>query len=103
MQALAQRGKFMAVDVGEVRWIDVDTPAALERAEAMLRVFGDVLGDEPGSAAPGPIDPEAIELFAPSWVRAAKPYDEGHFAIADQNRGVARMMSNEARCRPARA
>jgi histidinol-phosphate aminotransferase len=96
VSALAQRGKFMAVDVGEVRWIDVDTPAALERAEAMLRVFGDFLGDEPGSAAPGPIDPEAIELFSPSWVRAAKPYGEGHFDIADQNRGFARLMSNES-------
>ena len=96
VSALAERGKFMAVDVGEVRWIDVDTPAALERAEAMLRVFGDFLGDEPGSAAPGPIDPEAIELFSPSWVRAAKPYGEGHFDIADQNRGFARLMSNES-------
>jgi histidinol-phosphate aminotransferase len=96
VSALAQRGKFMAVDVGEVRWIDVDTPAALERAEAMLRVFGDFLGDEPGSAAPGPIDPEAIELFSPSWVRAAKPYGEGHFDTADQNRGFARLMSNES-------
>ncbi len=96
VSALAQRGKFMAVDVGEVRWIDVDTPAALERAEAMLRVFGDFLGDEPGSVLPGPIDPEAIELFSPSWVRAAKPYGEGHFDIADQNRGFARLMSNES-------
>jgi histidinol-phosphate aminotransferase len=96
VSALAQRGKFMAVDVGEVRWIDVDTPAALERAEAMLRVFGDFLGDEPGSVAPGPIDPEAIELFSPTWVRAAKPYGEGHFDIADQNRGFARLMSNES-------
>jgi histidinol-phosphate aminotransferase len=96
VSALAQRGKFMAIDVGEVRWIDVDTPAALERAEAMLRVFGDFLGDEPGSALPGPIDPDAIELFSPSWVRAAKPYGEGHFDIADQNRGFARLMSNES-------
>jgi 1L-myo-inositol 1-phosphate cytidylyltransferase len=94
VRALAARGQFFACDVGDVRWIDVDTPAALERAEAMLRVFGDALGDEPAAAAP-PIDPEAIELFAPSWVRAAKPYNEDHFALADQT-GVARMMSNES-------
>jgi len=34
-------------------------------------------------------------MFAPSWVRAAKPYDEHHFAVAEQS-GVARMMSNES-------
>jgi 1L-myo-inositol 1-phosphate cytidylyltransferase len=94
VRALAARGQFLACDIGDVRWIDVDTPAALERAEAMLRVFGDALGDEPAAAAP-PIDPEAIELFAPSWVRAAKPYNEDHFALADQT-GVARLMSNES-------
>lgn len=94
VQALSRRGVFAAVDVGEVRWIDVDTQPALERAEAMLRVFGEDLGDEPGSAS-SRIDPEAIETFAPSWVRAAKPYDEHHFAIAER-KGAARMMSNES-------
>jgi histidinol-phosphate aminotransferase len=95
VRALAARGAFQAVDVGEVRWIDVDTPAALERAEAMLRVFGDFLGDEPGTGAPAVIDPENLEMFSPSWVRAAKPYNEDHFAIAEQ-RDVVRMMSNES-------
>ena len=94
VRALARRGLFHACDVGDVRWIDVDTPAALERAEAMLRVFGDALGDEPAAAMP-PIDPEALELFAPTWVRAARPYNEDHFAVAEQT-GVARMMSNES-------
>ncbi|HET9931169.1 MAG TPA: histidinol-phosphate transaminase [Polyangiaceae bacterium] len=94
--ALARRGDFYAVDVGEVRWIDVDTPPALERAEAMLRVFGDSLGDEPGSGAPVSIDPEALEMFAPSWVRAAKPYNESHFAVAESQAGITRMMSNES-------
>lgn len=94
--ALARRGDFYAVDVGEVRWIDVDTPPALERAEAMLRVFGDSLGDEPGSGAPVSIDPEALEMFAPSWVRAAKPYNESHFAVAESQSGITRMMSNES-------
>ncbi len=94
--ALARRGDFYAVDVGEVRWIDVDTPAALERAEAMLRVFGDSLGDEPGAGAPVSIDPEALELFAPSWVRAAEPYNESHFAVAEKQAGITRMMSNES-------
>jgi histidinol-phosphate aminotransferase len=95
VQALSRRGVFAAVDVGEVRWIDVDTQPALERAEAMLRVFGEDLGDEPGSGPDSQIDPEAIETFAPSWVRAAKPYDEHHFAVAERN-GAARMMSNES-------
>jgi histidinol-phosphate aminotransferase len=95
VQALSRRGVFAAVDVGEVRWIDVDTQPALERAEAMLRVFGEDLGDEPGSGDGSRIDPEAIETFAPSWVRAAKPYDEGHFAVAER-KGAARMMSNES-------
>jgi 1L-myo-inositol 1-phosphate cytidylyltransferase len=94
VQALSRRGVFAAVDVGEVRWIDVDTQPALERAEAMLRVFGEDLGDEPGSSS-SRIDPEAIETFAPSWVRAAKPYDEQHFAVAER-KGAARMMSNES-------
>ncbi len=95
VQALSRAGKFHAVDVGEVRWIDVDTPPALERAEAMLRVFGDTLGDEPGMTSEQALDPASIELFAPSWVRAAQPYREDHFAIAE-NRPVVRMMSNES-------
>ncbi len=93
VQALSRRGVFAAVDVGEVRWIDVDTQPALERAEAMLRVFGDDLGDEPDEVSH--IDADAIETFAPSWVRAAKPYDEQHFAVAEK-KGAARMMSNES-------
>jgi histidinol-phosphate aminotransferase len=95
VQALSRRGTVTAVDVGEVRWIDVDTQPALERAEAMLRVFGEDLGDEPGSGEGSAIDADSIEMFAPSWVRAAKPYDEQHFAVAER-KGVARMMSNES-------
>lgn len=93
VRALSARGQFFACDVGDARWIDVDTPEAMERAEAMIRVFGDALGDEPESA--GSVHPDAVELFAPTWVRAAKPYNEGHFAIADGRDDVARMMSNE--------
>lgn len=99
VRALARKGRFYACDAGDARWIDVDTPAALQRAEAMLRVFGDHLGDEPASA-PGRIDPESIELFAPSWVRAAQPYKEDHFELADKIQGVTRMMSNESPFRP---
>jgi histidinol-phosphate aminotransferase len=94
VRALARRGRFHAVDVGDVRWIDVDTPAAMRRAEAMIRIFGDLLGDEPGLSAP--VDPEALETFAPTWVRAARPYNEDHFAIADERADLARMMSNES-------
>ena len=95
VQALSRRGRFLATDVGDVRWVDVDTPQALACAEAMLRVFGETLGDEPGSGQPPVIDPESIEFYAPSWVRAAKPYNEDHFAVAEQN-DVLRMMSNES-------
>jgi len=96
VQILARAGRFFATDVGDMRWIDVDTPAALTRAEAMLRVFGDALGDEPGTAASAVLEPEAMEQFVPSWVRAANPYREDHFAIAEQNSDVIRMMSNES-------
>ncbi len=96
VQALARKGRFLAVDVGDVRWIDVDTPLALERAEAMIRVFGDMLGDEPGNAPPQSTEPEMIELFAPSWVRAAHPYREDHFDLADGNPDLVRLMSNES-------
>lgn len=95
VHALAARDKFYACDIGDARWIDVDTPEAMQRAEAMIRVFGDALGDEP-AVATGRIDPEAIELFAPSWVRAAQPYKEDHFEIAARRQDVARMMSNES-------
>ncbi len=95
VRALAKRGRFFACDAGEARWIDVDTPDAMQRAEAMIRVFGDALGDEP-AASDGRMDPEAIEQFAPTWVRAAHPYKESHFEIAAQRTDVLRMMSNES-------
>ncbi len=93
VRALSARGRFVTVDVGEARWIDVDTPEAHARAEAMLRVWGDALGDDPTPATV--IDPEAIEQFVPTWVRAAKPYDEDHLALADEQ-GLARLMANES-------
>jgi histidinol-phosphate aminotransferase len=92
--ALARDGRLFACDVGEARWIDVDTPPALQRAEAMVHVFGDGLGDEPAGVDRS--DPGAVELFAPSWVRAAEPYNEDHFEIAEKRAGVARLMSNES-------
>jgi histidinol-phosphate aminotransferase len=97
VRALANRGQFLGCDVGDARWIDVDTPEAFQRAEAMVRVFGDELGDEPDESATGQAaDPEAIEQFAPTWVRAAQPYREDHFEKADSREGVLRMMSNES-------
>jgi histidinol-phosphate aminotransferase len=108
VRALSSAGRFFAVDGGESRWIDVDTPEAHARAEAMIRVFGEALGDEPAGSPV--IDPEAMELFSPSWVRGAPAYREEHFALADGVRDpvagsttgerkaapVARMMSNES-------
>lgn len=96
VRQLAEQGRFFVHDVGDVRWIDVDTPAALERAEAMLRVFGEDFEETPGSLLPPPpVTPDAVELFAPSWVRAATPYNEDHFAVADRQQGLARLMANE--------
>lgn len=98
IQALASRGRMRACDVGDARWIDVDTPEAARRAEAMIHVFGDGLGDEPTGG--GRLDPEAIELFAPTWVRASEAYNESHFEVADEHAGVVRLMSNENPNRP---
>jgi histidinol-phosphate aminotransferase len=100
VQSLARRGRFLAVDVGDVRWIDVDTPLALQRAEAMLRVFGDLLDDEPGAGQTPTTEPEMVELFAPSWVRAANPYREDHFELAERNPELVRLMSNESPYKP---
>ncbi len=93
VRALSATGRFVTVDGGEARWIDVDTPEAHARAEALIRVFGDDLGDEPTAGA---VDPEAIEQFAPTWVRGAAPYKEDHLELASAMDGVARMMSNES-------
>lgn len=73
VRALAAQGRFWICDAGSARWIDVDTPAALQRAEAMLGLFGDSLDDEPQPSS-GRHDPDAIDLFAPSWARAAQPF-----------------------------
>lgn len=95
VHALAQKGRFWACDVGDARWIDVDTPEAHQRAEAMLHVFGDHLGDEPSNSLER-IDPDAIEIFAPSWIRAVDPYNEDHFEVAAKRQSVTRLMSNES-------
>ena len=102
VRALAADGMFVAADVGDARWIDVDTPEAHARAESLLRVYGDTLEEALDADAPSsPPDPEAMELFAPTWVRAAAPYREDHFQLADREaragRGeLARLMSNES-------
>lgn len=43
VKMLSQRGMFFACDVGDARWIDVDTPEAYAQAETMLRLYGDTL------------------------------------------------------------
>jgi len=43
VKALSQKGMFWACDVGNARWIDVDTPAAYEQAERLLSAHGDDL------------------------------------------------------------
>jgi len=82
VHALAARGAFYACDAGDARWIDVDTPEALQKAEAMIQVFGDELGDD-SSPTGIDINPEGVQLFAPSWVRAAQPYGESDLDLGD--------------------
>jgi histidinol-phosphate aminotransferase len=96
VQALSRRGQFHVADVGDALWVDVDTPDALVQAESLLRVYGEDLAGVPRSFGPGALRPDSLELFAPTWVRAAAPYNEDHFAVADQDDGLARMMSNES-------
>jgi histidinol-phosphate aminotransferase len=104
VRALAARGRFHAVDIGDARWIDVDTPEAHARAEAMVRVFGDTLDDADGMHT-GPVDPESLEQYTPTWVRGAPTYREDHFVLADRprTRPIARMMSNESPFPPSEA
>jgi len=100
VRTLSASGEFVVVDAGDSRWIDVDTPEAHARAEAMIRVWGDSLGDDPAVAQT--IDPESIEQFAPTWVRAAKPYDDEHLALAESRDGIVRLMANESPYQPSR-
>lgn len=71
VRALSARGLFHACDAGDARWIDVDTPAALQQAEAMIQVFGDGLGYE--------AERESGEVVASSWVRPSQPFREEPF------------------------
>jgi len=41
--ALARKGRMRVADVGDARWIDVDTPAAHIEAERLIRTYGDTL------------------------------------------------------------
>ncbi len=59
--ALADEGMFFACDAGDARWIDVDTPAALEQAEVLLRLYGDGLDRDALR-----IDPRPADRVAPS-------------------------------------
>lgn len=43
VRALADRGLFAACDVGDARWVDVDTPSALVEAERLIALYGDSL------------------------------------------------------------
>jgi len=45
VRALAARGHFYGCDIGTARWIDVDTPEARDRAEALVGAFGDSLAE----------------------------------------------------------
>lgn len=64
VRALARRGLFFACDVGDARWIDVDTPQALAEAETMLRLFGDSLDREAVRPRPRPVSFQGLASVA---------------------------------------
>jgi 1L-myo-inositol 1-phosphate cytidylyltransferase len=67
VRALADQGRFYACDAGDARWIDVDTPAALAQAEAMLRLFGDGLDRDPAPRSEGRISSSRrVPAYQPS-------------------------------------
>ncbi|MDC0747312.1 phosphocholine cytidylyltransferase family protein [Polyangium mundeleinium] len=68
VRALADEGMFFACDAGDARWIDVDTPAALEQAEALLRMFGDGLDRD---TYPRPSD--RVAPVSRSWAAGYQP------------------------------
>ncbi len=70
VRALAQRGMFFACDVGDARWIDVDTPEALTQAETMLRLYGDSLDRDAVR-----LDQRSVRPRAPSFHGLASPAD----------------------------
>lgn len=47
VRALAARGRVRGCDIGMAHWIDVDTPAAFARAEALVRASGDAVLTSP--------------------------------------------------------
>lgn len=52
VRALAARGRLRGCDIGANAWIDVDTPAACDRAEALARGFAAGIGTRPSFGAP---------------------------------------------------
>jgi histidinol-phosphate aminotransferase len=114
--ACAVAGAMMRIGPGLFDALDAlraaDAEASLEDALALLEERGKLVRldvDEPfaldaDETDGGVLSAEAIELFAPSWVRAAQPYNEDHFALAERRgagaHAVARMMSNESPYRP---
>lgn len=63
VRALADRGLFAACDVGDARWVDVDTPAALVEAERMLALYGDGLDRDVVAVPRAPISRSRSSAF----------------------------------------
>ncbi|WP_170319366.1 NTP transferase domain-containing protein [Polyangium spumosum] len=71
VRALADEGMFFACDAGDARWIDVDTPAALEQAELLLARFGDGLDRDALRIDPRPAD--RVAPLSRSWAAGYQP------------------------------
>lgn len=66
VKALSQKGNFWACDVGNARWIDVDTPSAYVEAERQLELYGEDLS---GLGLPGLGWLPSPGTWAPAWQR----------------------------------
>ncbi len=80
VRALAHQGRFFACDIGDARWIDVDTPDAMREAEKLIRTHGAELRPEPRPAAAAARATGTLAFLpnAWAWLRSMQaPRNEG--------------------------
>ena len=91
----AARGVFAAVDVGDARWIDVDTPRRSRAPRRCCACSATTSGDEPGEA-PGPDRRRKPSSCSRPRGCAPPSRTTRTTSAAAEREGVARMMSNES-------